>query len=47
MEFMCLIDNLKTHEIERNAKEENAPQKKKNLTFNATPTFSDYDEENE
>ena len=44
---MGLICNLKTHEMERKAKEEKAPQKKNNLAFKATPIFSDDDEENE
>ena len=47
MEFIGLIENLKTHEMERKAREEMAPQKKKVITFKSTPTISDDDDEEE
>jgi len=39
-----LIGNLKTHDMERKAKEEKAPQKKKTITFKSTPIISDENE---
>ena len=46
MELIGLIENLKTHEMKRKAREEMAPQNKKMLAFKSTPTISDdYDEE--
>ena len=45
MELIGLIGNLKTHEMERKAREEMAPQKKKMLAFKSTPTISDEDDE--
>ena len=47
MELIVLIGNLKTHEIERKAREEMAPQKKKMIAFKSTLTISDDDEEEE
>ena len=45
MELISLIGNLKTHEMERKAKEEMTPQKKKTFAFKSTPTISDKDGE--
>ena len=45
MALIDLIGNLKTHEIERNAREEMEPQKKKMIAFKSTPTISDEDDE--
>jgi len=45
MKLINLIGNLKTHEMERKAREEMAPQKKKVITFKSTPTISDDDYE--
>ena len=45
MDFMGLIGNLKTHGMERKVREDKASQKKKNIAFKATPTFSDGDED--
>ena len=39
MELTGLIGNLKTHEMERKAKKETAPQKKKMIAFKSTPTI--------
>jgi len=47
MDLIGLIGNLKTHEIERKAREEMAPQKKKMIAFKSTPTISDDDDEEE
>ena len=47
MELIGLIGNLKTHEMERKAREETTPQKKKTIAFKSTPTISDDDEEEE
>ena len=47
MELIDLIGNFKTHEMERKAREEMAPQKKKMIAFKSTPTISDDDEEEE
>jgi len=47
MELIDLLGNLKTHEIERNAREEIASQKKKVIAFKSTPTISDDDDEEE
>ena len=44
MELIGLIGNLKTHEMERKAREETAPQKKKTIAFKSAPTISDDDE---
>ena len=40
MDFMGLIGNLKAYEMEWKVREENAPQKKKNVAFKATPPIS-------
>jgi len=47
MELIGLIGNLKTHEMERKAREETTPQKKKTIAFKFTRTISDDDEEEE
>ena len=47
IELIDLIGNLKTHEMERKAREEKAPQKKKILAFKSTPTISHEDEEDQ
>jgi len=47
MELIGLIDNLKTHEMERKAREETAPQKKNTIVFKSTPTIFGEDEEEE
>ena len=45
MDFMGLIENLKTREIERKVREDKAAQKKKSTAFKVTPTFFNDDEE--
>jgi len=45
MDLICLIENLKTHEMERKARQEKAHQKKKTLAFKSTPLISDKDED--
>jgi len=47
MKLIGLIENLKTHKIERKAREDMAPQKKKGISFKSTPTISDDDKEEE
>ena len=47
MELRDHIENLKTHEMERKAREETEQQKKKMIAFKSTPTISDDDEEEE
>ena len=47
MELISLIGNLNTHEMERKAREEMVPQKKKVIAFKTTPTFSDEVDEEE
>jgi len=47
VELIGLIGNLKTHEMERKAREEMAPQKKKVISFKSTPTIFDDDDEEE
>ena len=47
MELIGLICNLKTHDMERKAREEMSQQKKKIIAFKSTPTISDNDEEEE
>jgi len=47
IEFIGLIGNLKTHEMERKAREEKAPQKKKTLAFKSTPLNSNEDEDDQ
>jgi len=46
MELISLIGNLKTHEMERNAREK-APQKKKTLAFKSTLTISDDEDDDQ
>ena len=45
MELIGLIGNLKTHEMERKAREEMAPLKKKAIAFKNSSTYSDEDDE--
>ena len=47
MKLIGLIENLKTHEIERKAKKEMSSQKKKCIAFKFTHTISDGDDEEE
>ena len=47
MKLIGLIGNLKTHEMERKAREEMAPQKNKVTAFKSTPIISDDDDEEE
>jgi len=47
MKRIGLISNHKTHEMERKAREEMTPQKKKMIAFKSTPTISDEDDEEE
>ena len=47
MELIGLIGNLKTHEMERKAKEEMTPLKKKTIAFKSSSTYSDEDDEEE
>jgi len=47
MELIGLIGNLKTHEMERKAREEMAPSKKKTIAFKCQSTHSDEDDEEE
>ena len=47
MKLIGLIGNLKTHEMERKAREKMTPQKKKVIAFKSTPTIYDDDEEEE
>ena len=47
MELIGLIGNLKTHEIEKKAREEMVPQKKKTIAFKSPPAISDDEEEEE
>jgi len=47
MELIGLIGNLKTHEMERKAREEMAPLKKKAIAFKSSSTYSDEDDEEE
>ena len=47
MELIGLIGNLKTHEMERKAREEMAPSKKKTIAFKSHSTYSDEDDEEE
>ena len=47
MKLIGLINNLKTHEMERRARKEMTPQKKKMIAFKSTPTISDEDNEEE
>jgi len=45
MKLIGLISNLKTHEMEKKAKEKIAPQKKKMIAFKSAPAISDEDDE--
>ena len=45
IELISLSGNLKTDEMERKAREEMAPQKKKTIAFKSTPAIFDDDEE--
>ena len=45
MELIGLIENLKTHEMKRMAREEEAPPKENTLAFKSTPTI--FDDEND
>ena len=47
MELIGLIGNLKTHEMERKAREEMAPSKKKTIAFKSQSSYSDEDNEEE
>ena len=47
MELIGFIDNLKTHEMEKNVREEMAPQKKKTIAFKSSPAISDDEEEDD
>ena len=47
VELIGLIGNLKNYEMERKAREEMTPQKKKMITFRSTPTISNDDDEEE
>ena len=47
MELIGLIGNLKTHEMERKAREDMAPSKKKTIAFKSQSTHSDEDDEEE
>ena len=47
MELIGFIGNLKTHEMERMAREEMVPQKKTMIAFKSTPTIFDDDEEDD
>ena len=47
MELIGLIGNLKTHEIERKAREEKTPLKKKSLAFKFTPIISDDEDDDQ
>ena len=40
MELISLIDNLKTHEMEKKAREEMTPQKKKSIASSLPPPSS-------
>ena len=46
MELISLIDNLKTHEMKKKAREETVPQKNKSTAFKSTSNIS-YEEEDE
>ena len=47
MELISLIENLKTHEMEKKAREEAAAQKKKSKVFKSTSTNYDDEEDEE
>ena len=44
MDFSSFIGNLNAHEMEMKVWEEREPQKKKNITFTATPSIPEDDE---
>ena len=43
MDFSGFIENFTTHEMEMNVREEIEPQKKKNISFRATPSIQEDD----
>ena len=45
MELIGLIGNLKTHEMDRKAREEMTPLKKKAIAFKSSSTYSDKEDE--
>ena len=45
MDFTAFMSNLKTHEMEIKAREEQKPQKKKSVAFKISPGSSDDEEE--
>ena len=47
MELIGLIGNLKTYEMEKAAREEMTPQKKKTIAFKSIPAISDDEKEDE
>jgi len=47
MELISLIGNLKIHEMEKKAREETVPQKKKFIAFKSTSNISDDEEDEE
>jgi len=47
MDIISLIGNLKTHEMEKKAREEAAPTKKKSIAFKSSSTIEDDDEDEE
>ena len=47
MDLISLIGNLKTHEMEKKAREEAAPQKKKSIAFKSSSTLDDDEEDEE
>ena len=47
MELISLIGNLKTHEMEKKAREKTVPQKNKSIAFKSTSTNYDDEEDEE
>ena len=47
MDLISLIVNLKTHEMEKKAREEAAPLKKKSIAFKSSSTLEDDEEDDE
>ena len=47
MDIISLIGNLKTHEMEKKAREEAAPTKKKSIAFKSSSTLEDDEEDEE
>ena len=45
MDFMGVIGNLKTHEMERKVRKDKVLLKKKNVAFKSTPILSDDNED--